>query len=130
MCADEDEDALENKEKLGLLPQLCNAVHVYHSKDDQALVISDFTKLNPDRLGSNGPKDMSKVGQKVVSIDCRHVDSTTATHANHQYYRLRPEVISDVKQVLAGKRPEEIVPRKRLEHQNSYMIVPKIENKN
>ena len=122
MAADEDEDALHDRLKLGMLPRLGNAVHVYHSKDDQALVISDITKLNPDRLGHNGPIEMDRTDEKVIAIDCRHVDVTKLTHANHQYYRLRDEVIRDVQAVLAGRRPEEIPDRARLVHARRYLI--------
>ncbi len=124
MAADEDEDALQDRLKLGLLPRLGNAVHVYHSKDDQALVISDITKLNPDRLGHNGPLDMLATDEKVVAIDCRHVDKTELTHANHQYYRLKPLVLEDVRAVLAGQRAEEIANRKPLTQLRRYLIEP------
>ncbi len=123
MAADEDEDALQDNLKLGLLPRLGNAVQVYHSKDDLALVISDVTKLNPDRLGHNGPIEMDRTDEKVVAIDCRHVDRTELAHANHQYYRLRPEVIADVRFVLAGRRPEEVPDRKALASTRRYLIV-------
>lgn len=122
MASDEDEDALQDQLKLGLLPRLGNAVHIYHSKDDLALVISDTTKLNPDRLGHNGPVEMNRTDEKVVAIDCRHVDRTEIAHANHQYYRLRTEVIADVRAVLAGQRPEEMLDRKPLAHPRRYLI--------
>ena len=122
MAADEDEDALQDQLKLGLLPRLGNAVHIYHSKDDLALVISDITKLNPDRLGHNGPVEMNRTDEKVVAIDCRHVDRTEIAHANHQYYHLRMEVIADVRAVLAGQRPEEMRDRTQLAHPRRYLI--------
>jgi esterase/lipase superfamily enzyme len=122
MAADEDEDALEDPRKLGLLPRMANAVHVYHSKDDTALVISDVTKLNPDRLGHNGPEDIEVTDGKVVAIDCRHVDSTDLLHADHQYYRLRKEVIEDVKAVLAGTVPFLIDRRRMLDHPRRWLI--------
>ncbi len=122
MAPDEDDDALQDRLKLGMLPALGNAVHVYHSKDDQALVISDTTKLNPDRLGHNGPVEMDRTDEKVIAVDCRHVDVTKLTHGNHQYYRLREEVITDVQAVLAGRHPEEVPRRTRLVHPRRYMI--------
>lgn len=122
MAADEDEDALQDTLKLALLPRLANGVHIYHSKDDLALVVSDVTKLNPDRLGHNGPLEMDRTDEKVVAIDCRHVDRTSLGHANHQYYRLRKEVIADVCAVLAGLRPEEVPDRTPLVHKRRYLI--------
>jgi esterase/lipase superfamily enzyme len=124
MAADEDEDTLQDRLKLALLPRLGNAVHVYHSKDDRALVISDTTKLNPDRLGHNGPLDMLATDEKVVAVDCRHVDTTGFLHANHQYYRLQPLVIADVRAVLAGRRAEEVPNRKPLTQLRRYLIEP------
>ena len=56
MAADEDEDTFEFDSKLRRLTELGRAVHVYHSRDDGALLISDTTKFNPDRLGSGGPR--------------------------------------------------------------------------
>ena len=125
MAADEDDDALQEPKKLAPLARLGNAVHVYHSKDDRALTISDVTKLNPDRLGANGPITMTALDEKVIAVDCRHVDDTKFAHARHQYYRLRKEVIGDVRQVLAGRTPGEIDGRKRLDHPNRFIIAQK-----
>lgn len=122
MAADEDDDALHDPKKMGFLSKLGNAIHVYHSKDDQALVISDLTKLNPDRLGSNGPENMDLVHDKVVAIDCRHVDHTDLSHANHQYYRLRKEVIKDINFVLSGIPADKIPNRHALQQKNRYLI--------
>ena len=122
MAADEDADALANPEKLGELHKIGNAVHVYHSKDDQALVISDVTKLNPSRLGSNGPEDMAQVSPRVTALDCREVDWTGLLDANHQYYRQRAEVIADVNSVLAGEPLGEIDGRAALPERGRYRI--------
>lgn len=105
MAADEDEDALEHPHKLGLLPQLARAIHVYHSVNDHALTISDVTKNHPDRLGAAGPRTFSGLSTRITAVDCSRVDETTTAHANHQYYRLREEVIRDVRAVLSGKDP-------------------------
>lgn len=80
-------------------------MHVYHSKNDQALLVSDTTKNNPDRLGSRGPRMVEGLDTKVFMIDCQHVDETTAEDLRHQYYRERQEVINDVRQVLAPACP-------------------------
>ena len=109
MAADEDDDALEaeNMHKLGLLPRIARRVHVYHSADDGALVIADKTKFNPDRLGYNGPRTFSGLSTRITAIDCALVDKTELAHIGHQYYRIRPEVIKDVRAVLSGiDRPE------------------------
>ena len=125
MAADEDDDALQPDQahKLGLLPQLARRVHVYHSADDGALVISDKTKLNPDRLGYNGPRTFSGLSTRITSVDCALVDKTKLTHINHQYYRIRPEVIRDVRAVLSGiERPETLPWRETVESGRRFRI--------
>lgn len=108
MAADEDDDALEQEHKLGPLGRIARNIHVYYSKNDTALDVSDLSKGNPERLGSHGPKNMALTSDRVVAVDCRRVDETKFSHGNHQYYRLRKEVIADVVQVLAGKASDEI----------------------
>lgn len=109
MGADEDADAFESDTKLRLLTQLARSIHVYYASDDGALKISDLTKGNPDRLGHHGPRTMDGIDSRVDAIDCTAVSSTSLSHLNHQYYRLRPEVIADVCAVLAGK-PSDSIP--------------------
>jgi len=113
MAADEDEDCLEFDGKLGLLPQLARRIHVYHSGGDLALEVSDKTKFNMDRLGTDGPRTFSGINNRVVAIDCTDVDSTSLTHGNHQYYRLRQEVIEDVRHVLSGRMPVDRIPHRQ-----------------
>lgn len=125
MAADEDADALEHRHKLGLLPQMAEAIHVYHSKNDLALLISDITKVNPDRLGNRGPSIIDGLDTNIYGIDCAAVSDTSAwKHGRHQYYRLRPEVISDVRQVIAGKAPDQIDGRTPLRAGRLYRIEP------
>lgn len=122
MAADEDADAFEHNDKLGLLPDLGRTIHVYHSMDDRALAISDTSKFNPDRLGTNGPRTFSGINSRIHAIDAEAVDETTLLHGNHQYYRLRAEVIADVRQVLAGRRPEAVDGRDTIEPGRRYRI--------
>jgi esterase/lipase superfamily enzyme len=106
MAADEDSDALELEFKMARLPELAEAVHVYYSASDEALSISDRTKGNPDRLGSTGPRTLTNLPHKITLVDCRNVDDTSPlTDVRHQYYRKRPEVIADVRQVSRASRP-------------------------
>lgn len=90
---------------------------------DQALTISDTTKGNPDRLGATGPRTLTSLSHKVTSIDCSDVSETKpVTDARHQYYRKRPEVLADIRQVLAGKRPEDITGRDWIAARNCFRI--------
>ncbi len=123
MAADEDDDTFEQEHKLSMLPELARSIHVYHSRGDRALVISDTTKFNPDRLGSGGPKTFSGLSNRIVAIDCTNCDSTQFDHGNHQYYRIRPEVIADVRAVLSGRfLPDQIPGRTVVESGRRYRI--------
>lgn len=129
MAPDEDDDAFELDHKYGPLPDLARAVHVYFSPNDEALVISDITKFNPDRLGHHGPRNKDNLPRKVTLVDCGAVDKTRLTHARHQYYRLRPEVYRDVQQVLAGIEPRLVEGRQFVEDARAYRIKSSDERK-
>lgn len=123
MAADEDDDAFEDPKKLARLPEMAEAVHVYFARNDLALTISDKTKALPDRLGSTGPRTLTSLPHKVILVDCTDVSETGGlTDARHQYYRRRDEVIADVRQVLAGKAPEEIEGRVWIASRRCFMI--------
>ena len=126
-AADEDDDAFELDHKFRKLPALARRVHVYHSPDDRALLISDKTKRNPDRLGSDGPRLIDDLPRKVVLIDCRKVDRAKGDIQVHQYYRLRREVVEDINQVLAGVAPEDIDNRDHNPATRSYRIKERYE---
>ena len=125
MAADEDEDCFEDMNRLAALAQLVQTVHVYHSRGDLALEVSDKTKGNIDRLGTHGPRTFSGISNRITAIDCSKVDFTELSHGNHQYYRLREEVIADVRHVLDGRlRPDEIPGRVVVESGRRYRIQP------
>lgn len=108
MAADEDNDALQKSLKLRPLDALANRIFVYHANNDIALTISDTTKGMPDRLGADGPENFAEVSERVMSVDCRKVSGTSdISHGRHQYYRLREEVIRDVRMTLADEAQEE-----------------------
>jgi esterase/lipase superfamily enzyme len=125
-AADEDDDAFERDDKYRKLPLICRRVHIYFSPDDRALLISDKTKRQPDRLGSEGPRLIDDLPRKVVLIDCRNVDNSTEAGwpdlQIHQYYRLRPEVIADITEVLAGIPPDVILNRDYNPAMRTYRI--------
>ena len=124
MAADEDDDALERDDKLKPLLTLARRIHVYHSNDDLSLVISDKTKFNPNRLGFDGPRNLSSIDERITAIDCEAVDDTELAHVNHQYYRRRSEIIADVKHVMAGFRPDNIPGRLVIQPGRRYRIRP------
>ncbi|MFQ5775422.1 MAG: alpha/beta hydrolase [Kiloniellaceae bacterium] len=122
MAADEDDDAFEHDHKLRVLPGLAHAVHIYFSPDDRALQISDITKGNPDRLGSQGPRVRDGIPRKVVLVDCRNVDVSDDDLSNHQYYRLNPRVVKDVNLVLKGVAPEKMPTRTYIPEDRSWRV--------
>lgn len=125
MAADEDADALEYPHKLGLLPQITEAIHVYHARRDLALIISDTTKLNPDRLGAWGARNFDGLDSTVYGVDCADVCMTLIKHGNHHYFRIRPEVLADVRQVMAGKGPDQVTGRVAVRPGRQYRIKPR-----
>jgi esterase/lipase superfamily enzyme len=114
-AADEDDDALERRDKLARLHELCNRVTVYYNAGDLALAGSDITKGNPDRLGSNGPKNSRALHRKFVAVNCEnHASGLT----EHSYYLDNKEVRTDISMVLAGKEGK----RKLDPHTNSFVL--------
>ncbi len=123
MAADEDNDAFETEFKLGLLPQLAHAVHLYYASGDLALSISDNTKGLPDRLGATGPRTMDGLDSKGIAIDCLGVCSTyKIQRAGHRYYRIREEIFRDVRQVLAGFSPDQVEGRITIQPGRRYRL--------
>ena len=122
MAADEDDDALERDDKLKPLLDLARRIHVYHSEDDKALIMSNTTKFNGARLGNNGLRSVSGIYHQVIAVDCQAVDDTEMLQVDHQYYRRRDEVIKDVRAVLSGKRPDDIPGRIVMEPGRRYRI--------
>lgn len=99
VAADEDEDAFESDQKLLRLPELAEQVSIYFNRGDAALTTSDILKWNPDRLGSDGPRDPRSVHAKITMIDCSYV---VGGAVEHSYYRDTPKVVHDINQTLSG----------------------------
>jgi esterase/lipase superfamily enzyme len=123
MAADEDDDALNVDHKLAPLDRLAGAIHVYYSRTDRALVVSDLTKGNPDRLGSVGPRDRGRLGDRIVCIDCSDVAWTGMGDGDHQYWRARGEVLRDVRAVLSGLAADAVPGRRWSPSDRSYRIL-------
>ena len=65
---------------------------MYHNRGDVALVVSDFTKGNPDRLGSNGPARPNLVHNKVHKIDCTPIVSGLVEHSYYLVGTVNPDI--------------------------------------
>lgn len=124
MAADEDNDALEDTMKLKRLEELANRIHVYHASDDVALTISDKTKGMPDRLGSDGPRNLDNVSERVIAIDCEDISETKLSHGRHQYYRLRDEALRDIRATLSGTPQTERKGRQIIRPGRSWRLLP------
>jgi esterase/lipase superfamily enzyme len=94
LCSpDVDDTALEEGQPLGRLHEFGRSVSVYHNRGDAALVVSDYTKGNPDRLGSNGPARPTLVHNKVHQIDCTGIVKGLVEHS----YYLMGNVNADIR---------------------------------
>jgi esterase/lipase superfamily enzyme len=116
---DEDDDTFETDQKLRLLPRMGRRVTVYFNRNDRALIVSDKTKANPDRLGSDGPRLIDLIPKKVVLVDCRNVAMNADKLVGHSYYINSPAMTADIASVMLDTDSEampnrEWVPTKRL----------------
>lgn len=124
MAADEDADALEKDEKWSRLPELTRHLQIYFNNHDHALNISNVTKGNPDRMGSDGPAHPLDVHSKVTLVDVSRTENflQAATSVGHGYYDEQPKVVADVLQVLAGVNPDQVKGRTFVPAKNRYVI--------
>ena len=99
LCApDIDDTALEPGQPLGLVDQIARHVTIYHNRQDKAMVVSDYTKGNPERLGGNGSAHPALLHNKVHQVDC-----TPVVHGivEHSYY-LCGNVNGDIRASIDG----------------------------
>lgn len=120
MAADEDDDAFEKDYKLQPLPRLSQRVNVYFNNGDRAMLISDKTKGNPDRLGDDGPRKPRDVPGKVTLVDC-----TAVVHGlvEHSYFNDSPRVVTDMLSVLDGMAPDKVPGREYIFESNKYRLL-------
>ncbi|ODT86768.1 alpha/beta fold hydrolase [Phenylobacterium sp. SCN 70-31] len=123
---DEDDDAFETDTKLRLLPRLGRQVTVYFNPDDRALLVSDKTKSNPDRLGSDGPRLIDLIPKKIVLVDCRHVGGRGDPLARHSYYVRSPAMAADIGAVLNGAEPDAIGNREYVTTKRFWRLIQEL----
>ena len=123
LCApDVDDDALESGNALGDVHQIASEVTVYYNRGDVAMVISDYTKGQPERLGGNGAAHPGFLHNKVHQIDC-----TSVVHGpvEHSYYFIG-NIAADIRSSMDGI-PQNSNTRKRRRvgiYDNVWEIVP------
>ena len=120
MAADEDDDTFEHTYKLALLPAFAQRVNVYFNNNDRAMLISDTTKGNPDRLGADGPRLPRNIPGKVSLID---VTPVVTGLVEHSYYNDSPRVVSDIIAVLEGGEPDTLKGRQYIFETNRYRLL-------
>ena len=119
---DEDDDAFDTDDKLRLLPSLGRRVTVYYNNKDRALLISDKTKGNPDRLGSDGPRMLDLLPKKVFVVDCSRVAGEGDPKIQHSYFINCPPVSADLKATLDGVPADSIGNRAEVRPERAYRI--------
>lgn len=87
LCApDVDDSVLEPGQPLGRVHEIARCVTVYHNRGDKAMYISDYTKGNPERLGTNGAARPAALHNKIHQVDCTPVAGIDNDWVQHSYY--------------------------------------------
>jgi esterase/lipase superfamily enzyme len=94
LCA-ADVDA-EPGRPMGDLHELARTVTVYHNRGDVALHISDYTKGNPDRLGSYGAARAAMLPDKVQQCDCSDIVGGLIEHSYYLSGRVNDDILRSV----------------------------------
>ncbi|MCI0750124.1 MAG: alpha/beta hydrolase [Nevskiales bacterium] len=82
LCApDVDENALEPEGALGRVHELAREVTLYYNRGDLAMYVSDYTKGNPERLGTHGAARPALMHNKIQQVDCSEIVSGTVEHS-------------------------------------------------
>ncbi len=99
LCApDVDDSALESGQPLAQVDQVARNVTVYHNRGDKAMVISDYTKGNPERLGGSGAAHPALLHNKVHQVECTPV---VDDFIQHSYY-LTGNINADIRASIDG----------------------------
>lgn len=123
---DEDDDAFETDAKLRLLPRIGRQVTVYFNPHDRGLLVSDKTKANPDRLGSDGPRMVDLLPKKIDLVDCRVVAPNADRFIEHSYY-VRSEAMSrDMSAVMTGEASDKIANRAYIDRLRAFRLEAEI----
>jgi len=147
--ADADWNVFEPGQPLHRLPEYCERTHIYNNYSDDALWISQHTKNFMKRLGRHGPMSLDNLpprtkvvdgsglkakGGKVAAAAMKDRFAARAAEItgqkvptrerlmDHWGYLYRPEVIADVKAVLAGVGSTSITGRTSTPHPNLFKL--------
>ncbi|MCC6233288.1 MAG: alpha/beta fold hydrolase, partial [Verrucomicrobiales bacterium] len=147
--ADADWNVFEPGKPLHRLPEYCERTHIYNNYSDDALWVSQHTKNFKKRLGRHGPSDLETLPPRTLVVDgsglkavssklgaasekdrfaVRAAEITGAKVPqrerlmDHWGYLYRPEVIADVKAVLAGGSAARIRGRTATPHPKLFKL--------
>ncbi len=101
-AADVDDNALEPGEPLSMAHQVCRNLSIYHNAEDNALVVSDYTKGQPERLGGNGAARPNQLHNKIHQVDCQPLVHGLVEHS----YYLGGTIAGDIRQSIDGETPD------------------------
>ena len=119
VAADEDSNAFEHDHKLARLPELAQRITIYFNTEDRALIASDITKGNPERLGNSGPRKPHQLPGKVAIVD---VSDVVRGNIEHSYHVDDDNVAKDILAVLQGQNSEEIPSRDYVTYANKFRL--------
>lgn len=149
--ADADWNVFEPGQPLHRLPEYCERTHIYNHYSDDALWISQHTKNFMKRLGRHGPSSLDTLPPRTKVVDGSDLKArrgkgkqaavpagdvfaseaavitgqkvpTRERLMDHWGYLYRPEVIADVKAVMAGRGSTTISGRRATPHPNLFKL--------
>ncbi len=120
-------DVFNATDKLQPIDQLTKQVVVYVNKDDAALSKARYLHGGSARLGHNGPAATTaeKLAVPLTTIRCHKADFNFEDSSKHRYYRSSIAVVKDIKAVINGAEPDEILCRTKVpDRPDTYRLDP------
>lgn len=97
LCApDVDDTVLEAGQPMAAVAQAARHVTVYHNRGDVAMVISDYTKGNPERLGGAGAAHPALLHNKIHQVDCTPVVHGLVEHSYYQCGNINADIRASI----------------------------------
>jgi Alpha/beta hydrolase of unknown function (DUF900) len=121
MCApDVDSDVLEKDKPMGRISELAKRITIYHNSGDLPMIISDYTKGNPDRLGHQGSSRPILTDNKINQVNCSPIVEGTLEHS----YYLVGLINKDIKENIDGLANNDPSRKRKMENilGNSFIL--------
>ncbi|MFT6845070.1 MAG: esterase/lipase superfamily enzyme [Flavobacteriales bacterium] len=121
LCAgDVDDNCLEENQKMGKLPELCNHISVYHNKGDIAMYISDYTKGNAQRLGNTGAARPQLIHNKIHQINCSDIVKGFTEHSYYLWATVNDDISMTLNDVAVDSSQRK---RKQLANSREWLLL-------